>query len=427
MDTKTIKSFLTSLIKTQESIFKDFDIDSNADYRKGLPPAVNASNLKLLPLHLDTFYDKVFLRAEEVESKKPHFDLGSLVDVIILEGAENVNKYFVQVEDIPKDTEFKFIHKLYENLQNQNNYLDSMGLPKEPISKYLDIYGDKELLQIVLEENWQPRWKNETKISKLLSDVNKKYWEVLVEDHRKIVKRSMVEEAFDIAEKFDKSHYGQKFKKQLSLKEAINKFVIFIPDYFEVASKDPLLTGHVKGELDNLYVYETSKEINVVIRDLKVMESPKEFIYNFFKFGYDKQSTFYSFLVLTLIKKMLEGDTAILKKDILVSFEYVILENKSKGDIPEPYVYRLSGATLNSLANKSSKTGLSLKNLKSFNTSNNPDMSGYTDSGSERKSNISMSLQEIIRFLQNQFKQPDFKKSWLSISEEENMFDLIFD
>jgi hypothetical protein len=423
MTQKTIKSFLSSIIDTQQSIFKELGIESTTtDYITGLPAAVNASNLKLLPLHLDTFYDKVFLRKKQLESKKPHFDLGSLVDIIILEGPENVDKYFVQVADIPKETEFGFIHKLYDNLQTQNNYLDDMGLPMEPISMDLEVYGgkeNKELLQIILAENWQPRWKDETKIAKVLSEVNKEYWKVLVQDHRKIVQRSIVEEAFAIAEKFKESEYGKKIMEEISLKKAVNKFIIFIPDFFQVSSEDPSLTGHIKGELDNLHVYETSKEINIVIRDLKVMESPKEFIYNFFKFGYDKQSTFYSLLVISLIKEMSARNILTLTKDVTISFEYVILENKSYGQLSEPYVYKLSEATLNNLANKSSKTGLSLKNLKDFTKSGD-------NEESERKSNISMSLQEIINFLHSQFKQPDFKKSYLSSEEQGNVFDLVF-
>ena len=207
--------------------------------------------------------------------------------------------------------------------------------------------------------------------------------------------------------------------EEISLKKAVNKFIIFIPDFFQVSSEDPSLTGHIKGELDNLHVYETSKEINIVIRDLKVMESPKEFIYNFFKFGYDKQSTFYSLLVISLIKEMSARNILTLTKDVTISFEYVILENKSYGQLSEPYVYKLSEATLNNLANKSSKTGLSLKNLKDFTKSGD-------NEESERKSNISMSLQEIINFLHSQFKQPDFKKSYLSSEEQGNVFDLVF-
>ena len=37
-----------------------------------------------------------------------------------------------------------------------------------------------------------------------------------------------------------------------------------------------------------------------------------------------------------------------------------------------------------------------------------------------------MSLQEIINFLHSQFKQPDFKKSYLSSEEQGNVFDLVF-
>ena len=238
--------------------------------------ALNQSTLKQILISPLAYIKAKEKQLARVESEEQHFVFGSMVDIMLTEPKENFDKkYLVVPDDIGvTDVIGRIIKGVYD---------DDFGEILE--EKTLEDYRE-QILQHCNYEQYQSRWKDETRINKIIEQ-GSKYVDILKESGtRIIITESEYAKAVNcvMALRNDKytSKYCQKKSNDPNI-EIINKYII----EFRYHDLD------FKGELDRVIIDHKNKTITPI--DFKTTsKSVLNFEKDFWYYRYDFQAAVYT-------------------------------------------------------------------------------------------------------------------------------------
>lgn len=237
--------------------------------------ALNQSTLKQILISPQAYVKAKERQLSKVESSERHFVFGSLVDMMLTESKEDFDKKYAVIPDDTGVTEV--IGKIIKGLYDDVSYLAE--------EKVLEDYKD-EILQYCNYEQYQSRWKDETRINKIIEQ-GSKYFDILKNSGtRTIITETEYANAINcvMALRNDKytSKYCQKKSNDPNI-EIVNKHVVVF-DYQGL---------EFKGELDRVIVNHEDKTITPI--DFKTTsKSVLNFEKSFWHFRYDFQAAVYT-------------------------------------------------------------------------------------------------------------------------------------
>lgn len=237
--------------------------------------ALNQSTLKQILISPKAYVKAKERQLSKVQSSEQHFIFGSVVDMILTESKEDFDKKYAV---IPDDTGVsEVVAKIIKGIYDDVSYLVE--------EKTLEDYKS-EILEYCKYEQYQPRWKDETRVNKIIEQ-GAKYFDILKESGtRSIITETEYAKAINcvMALRTDKytSKYCQKKSNNPDI-EIIDKHVIVF-DYQGL---------EFKGELDRVIVNHKDKTITPI--DFKTTsKSVLNFEKSFWHFRYDFQAAVYT-------------------------------------------------------------------------------------------------------------------------------------
>ena len=238
--------------------------------------ALNQSTLKQILISPKAYVDAKERQEARVESSEQHFVFGSLVDMMLTESKEDFDKKYAVIPDDTgvSETVSKIVKGVYDHLYD----------PEHPMSSLTDY--PEEILQYCNYEQYQAKWKDDTKITKIVS-LGSQYFEVLKKCGTKtIITESEYAKAVNcvMALRSDKhtSKYCQKKSNDPDIEIIDKHVVVFEHDSLEF-----------KGELDRIIVNHKKKTITPI--DFKTTsKSVLNFENSFWHFRYDFQAAVYT-------------------------------------------------------------------------------------------------------------------------------------
>ena len=237
--------------------------------------ALNQSTLKQILISPQAYVKAKERQLARIESSERHFIFGSLVDMMLTESKEDFDKKYAVIPDDIGVTEV--VARIIKGIYDDVSYLVE--------EKTLEDYKN-EILEYCKYEQYQPRWKDETRINKIIEQ-GSKYFDILKESGtRSIITETEYANAVNcvMALRTDKytSKYCQKKSSNPNI-EIINKHVVVF-DYQGL---------EFKGELDRVIINHEEKTILPI--DFKTTsKSVLNFESSFWHFRYDFQAAVYS-------------------------------------------------------------------------------------------------------------------------------------
>ena len=237
--------------------------------------ALNQSTLKQILISPQAYVKAKERQLARIESSERHFIFGSLVDMMLTESKEDFDKKYAVIPDDIGVTEV--VDRIIKGIYDDVSYLVE--------EKTLEDYKN-EILEYCKYEQYQPRWKDETRINKIIEQ-GSKYFDILKESGtRSIITETEYANAVNcvMALRTDKytSKYCQKKSSNPNI-EIINKHVVVF-DYQGL---------EFKGELDRVIINHEEKTILPI--DFKTTsKSVLNFESSFWHFRYDFQAAVYS-------------------------------------------------------------------------------------------------------------------------------------
>ena len=300
------------VITPQSEIDKYFESD-----------ALSQSNLKKLLGGIDSFINNQKEESELFYTEKGHFIIGSAVDTILtgVEG-EFENKYHVSVlEKKPSDTEMSIINRAFQDILDSysEEQLKEQGI--DELSKY------PGSIQMAIEEhNYQPNWKTETKINKIVENGT-----LYFEDLKKALGKQMLSSnemvlISSIVSSLKTNPRTSKYFDRDALLRADKVTVYYqLPIYFTYKGVK------CKALLDMLIVIrdEAGKVVSVQAFDLKTMNgNTLKFPSNLKSFRYDIQAAWYTEAIFAKDSTLkIDG----LTPEVLRPFTFIVESNSQPG------------------------------------------------------------------------------------------------
>lgn len=325
------------VITPQSEIDKYFESD-----------ALSQSQLKKLLIGIDAF-----LANDEEDKKlyyeeKGHFIIGSAVDTLLTgEKGEFENKYYVSMLDKkPSDTEMSIATLVLKDVID--SYTEEQA--KEEGYQTLDKYPGS--IQMAIEEhNWQPNWKLETRINKIIENCSA-YFEDLKKGVGKqllsITEKKLID---DIVFSLRSNPVTEKYFDRNKLSKNDNITVYYqLPIYFYYNNV------YCKALLDILIVEKNDKGeiIAVYPIDLKTMNgNTLRFHSNLKSFRYDIQAAWYVEGLTASPSSFMEG---LISRKMIQPFKFIVESNSNPG---RPLIYEIDDETL--LIGKYGKSDLIVK------------------------------------------------------------------
>lgn len=282
--------FRTSLEKIQEYYNSD---------------AINQSRLKILEDGIDAYLD--FLN--KPKSRKSYFDIGSAVDCLLTGNTDDFDKlYFVSSNREPASpSEKAIIEKVF-----------SIVAEIAPNPKGLESYTSI-LATVIDESNYQPNWKPETRINKLVLN-GSEYWDELIEAKDKTI---LTPQAYEtILSCVERVKTSPIYADSLKPIEARDEDIYYqLPIYFT------LYNISCKALVDCVRVIHEGDVIHIIPFDLKTTSKPIiNFPVSYQEYGYDFQEAFYLIALHKFFEKMYPTKT--IKID---SFSFIVVCTKGEG------------------------------------------------------------------------------------------------
>lgn len=333
------------VITPQSEIDKYFESD-----------ALSQSNLKKLLGGIDSFINNQKEENELFYTEKGHFIIGSAVDTI-LTGAEGEfeNRFHVSVlEKKPSDTEMSIVNMALKDIVD--SYTEEQ-LKEEGIKELSQYPGS---IQMAIEEhNYQPNWKMETKINKIIENGTLYFEDLKRAVGKQMLSSSEMELISSIVSSLKTNSRTSKFFDRDALSRAEGVTVYYqLPVYFTYKGVK------CKALLDMLIVIrnEAGKIVSIQPIDLKTMNgSTLKFISNLKSFRYDIQAAWYLEALFAPDSTFsIEKDVVI--EDVLKPFMFIVESNTFPG---QPLVYVTDASIV--LIGKYGKPELMVKD------NNNPD------------------------------------------------------
>jgi len=239
--------------------------------------ALNQSTLKQILVSPKAYVEAKEKQLARVESTEQHFMFGSLVDMMLTESKEDFDKKYAV---IPDDTGVsETIAKIVKEVYDEKNNSDDLGWGA------LEDYP-KEILKHCNYELYQSRWKDETRINKIVEQ-GSQYFEVLKNSgNRTIITESEYAKAVNCVMALRSDKYTSKYCQ----KKSNDPNILIIDKHVIVFEHDGL---EFKGELDRIIVNHKEKTITPI--DFKTTsKSVLNFEKSFWHFRYDFQAAVYT-------------------------------------------------------------------------------------------------------------------------------------
>jgi hypothetical protein len=244
--------------------------------------SINQSRLKKLLGNEDP---KTFLLDIELSSKS--ITVGSLVDCLLTSPEEFSNDYYVsQLVNLPSDTIQLIVKETFDNVWNNVSQSNDNNI-NEDINYYKSTILTGETFG-----KYQPNWKVETKLNKILEEEPAQYFrELVLSAGKQIVSRDDYELAEIVA---------NSMKARFPLEDSPNCVITTQhPIYFRVNGIE------CKALIDVLAINHETK--TVIITDIKTMSGHVlDFGRSVNSFGYNLQMAFY-YLAGKSLTSMVEG------------------------------------------------------------------------------------------------------------------------
>ena len=182
-------------------------------------PALSQSHLKLL-LGPDPSIFNTIQEPDLYFEEKKHFIIGNGVDIQLTRPIEEFNQKFhiSNLQNKPSDTIKSIVNQVYDLVKEEVGSLADKGLLRDHTSKIIDSCND---------HNYQPNWKTETRISKIVEAWE--YWEDLKAAEGKVV---LSQEENDLISQIvmsirTNSATSKYFEKSSSSIEILDQFSIY--------------------------------------------------------------------------------------------------------------------------------------------------------------------------------------------------------
>jgi hypothetical protein len=246
--------------------------------------ALNQSTLKQILISPQAYIKAKERQLARVESTEQHFVFGSVVDMLLTESKEDFDKKYAVIPDDTgvSETIAKIVKAIYDSAVDEDKLYDA-DIKYTPTN--LEDYPE-QILKHCNYELYQSRWKDETRINKIVEQ-GSKYFDILKKCGTKsIITETEYAKAVNcvMALRSDKhtSKYCQKKSNNPDI-EIINKHVVV----FEHRGLE------FKGELDRVIV--DHKEKVIIPIDFKTTsKSVLNFENSFWFYRYDFQAAVYS-------------------------------------------------------------------------------------------------------------------------------------
>jgi hypothetical protein len=303
------------VITKQEAIQQYFDADE-----------CNQSTLKLLFKNYKAVLES---RGEIVEEgEKAHFIIGSAVDCILTgEDEEFKKQYYVSpLEKKPSPVEMQMIDAVFEDVIADDES------PVGPLSNYRG-----SILRVSLEFNWQPRYKDETKIDKII-EVGSDYFEDIKKAHGKQI---LSQEQYNVITEvtmslISNSKTSKYFDRENQGRNTSVDFYYQLPLYFVHKSVN------CKALIDLVVVVKSENGAPVTVQgfDLKTMYGDTvDFLTAVKARRYDIQAAWYSLA----LEYWVTDDERFSENVEIKPFSFIV---ESTSDIGNPLVFRLTKSLL---------------------------------------------------------------------------------
>lgn len=293
--------------------------------------ALSQSLLKKLLGGIDSFLSDQGKEEELFYKEKGNFIIGSAVDCILTgEDGEFDNQYYVsQIENKPSDVEMSIVQMVFSDVMNEhpNDIKDADNFK-------LSFYPGS--IQAAIENhNWQPRWKMETKVTKI-TEVGTEYFEDLRKAYGKQIiseqERFLIEDIVNSLKTNPRSK-GYFDRQTFSGNEFVDVYYQ-LPIYFKYKGID------CKALLDMVIVLKNpDTKLPEVIQpiDLKTMHgSTFTFINNVKRWRYDIQAAWYT--------EALKSYFDYVPDAVIRPFEFVV---ESTSNVGSPLVFKLTEEFMN--------------------------------------------------------------------------------
>ena len=211
--------------------------------------------------NLSKLYDKI---------DTPSLTFGSAVDSIITGGREEFDSRFVVADttSIPESLSH-IIKLLYNKFGNIYQSLDSIP--------------DNDILTIIDNEKWQPKWKNDTRLSKIRSTGEEYYNLLHLSEDKTIISSTTY---------YDVMRCVQELKTSISTSKYLNNTDNNVEVYYQLKFKDTINGVDYRCMADIIYVDYYNKIIIPI--DLKTSSKPEwDFYKSFVEYRYDIQAKLY--------------------------------------------------------------------------------------------------------------------------------------
>jgi len=290
-------------------------------------PAISQSDLKTFEENIVLFHKEKILGVKADEVRADHFDLGNLIDTILIEPDLKTSLYYVvtdykaagKMRDVI-DTLFKLCKEQYGK-----TWIDEITEREKNVATMLDL--DTDMIKKAIEANaWQNNWKMDTRITKIQEE-GANYWGQLLEaGTRYMIGLDNWNLAHDKAtDLLEDEFIGRELK---ALKDGGNNN--------QEVLRHPALYGkfrnmQLKGELD--FAIKDDEHMTIYPWDTKSAKSLARFVSNYYKFRYGRQGAFYT----ELLKQNFPGYK-------IAPFQFLVIptdseENPEKFTMSESEIY----------------------------------------------------------------------------------------
>lgn len=241
------------------------------DYKK--IAALNQSSLKKILSHPLDYRNAI---SKQSESTEEHFVFGSMVDIMLTGSKEEFDKKFFKVS--AETTVSEAVKTIVDGI---------VGELKE-INISLDMWKDYRpiILKHVKYQNYQPNWKDDTRIDAIIKSADS-YVNLLAEaDNRIIISELLYAKAVNCVAALRSDQFTGRYSKPwkaLGMNITVHDKVVLQFEY----------KGHaIKGEIDRVIIDILANTVTVI--DFKTTSKPiMGFMSEFWKLRYDFQAAVY--------------------------------------------------------------------------------------------------------------------------------------
>ena len=247
-------------------------------------PSISQSGLKLLMSCVGVYNNSE--PEDKYYSEKEHFIIGNGVDTMITMGKEVFQKeYYVStLENKPSASIMSIVQEVYD--------IESKKYPKLSPLDFSDERGKEIILEIAERQDFQRKWKDETKYNKIVEQ-GQWYWNDLVASKGKqILSLEQHEKIVNIVTSLFINNYTSKYFEDTQDIDIYYQ----LPLYFKCLSDNKNI--NCKALLDMVIVNHRNKTIQPI--DIKTMgDYTINFPTSFFRRRYDIQAAFYTEAIMS--------------------------------------------------------------------------------------------------------------------------------